>query len=49
MFVEAGGYLLNTVEMGDGPRTLVSHGGWAGSWELWQEPMMLMQKRSGGS
>ena len=44
MFVEAGGYLLNTVEMGDGPRTLVSHGGWAGSWELWQEPMMLMQK-----
>lgn len=42
MFVEAGGHLLNTVQMGTG-RPFVAHGGWVGSWELWQEPMQLMQ------
>jgi pimeloyl-ACP methyl ester carboxylesterase len=45
MFVEAGGFLLNTVVMGGGPRTFVAHGGWVGSWELWQEPMQLLQPR----
>ena len=42
MFVEAGGHLLNTVRYGTG-RPFVAHGGWVGSWELWQEPMQLMQ------
>ncbi|MFC5175412.1 alpha/beta fold hydrolase [Nocardioides taihuensis] len=45
MFVEAGGFLLNTVDVGSGPRTFVAHGGWVGSWELWQEPVQLMQPR----
>lgn len=45
MFVPADGYLLNTVEFGSGPNTLVCHGGWVGSWELWQEPFQLMQSR----
>lgn len=45
MFVPAGGYLLNTVEFGTGPDTFVAHGGWVGSWELWQQPFQLMQDR----
>lgn len=45
MFVAAGGYLLNTVQFGSGPSTFVAHGGWVGSWELWQEPFQLMQDR----
>lgn len=43
MFVPAGGHLLNTVDLGHGPRTLVAHGGWVGSWELWQQPIELLQ------
>jgi pimeloyl-ACP methyl ester carboxylesterase len=42
MFIPAGGHLLNAVEFGDGPRTFVAHGGWVGSWELWQQPFELM-------
>lgn len=45
MFVAAGGHLLNTVVMGEGPRTFVAHGGWVGSWELWQQPMELLQSQ----
>lgn len=45
VFVPAGGYLLNTVEFGAGPDTFVAHGGWVGSWELWQQPFQLMQTR----
>lgn len=45
MFVSVGGNLLNTVEFGTGPQTFVAHGGWVGSWELWQEPFQLMQSR----
>ena len=45
MFIEAGGHRLSTVQIGTGPRTLVTHGGWAGSWELWLEPLQLMQEQ----
>lgn len=44
-FVSAGGHLLNVVDIGEGPRTFVAHGGWVGNWELWQEPFQLMQRR----
>jgi pimeloyl-ACP methyl ester carboxylesterase len=44
-FVPAGGHLLSVVEIGQGPRTFVAHGGWVGNWELWQEPFQLMQQR----
>ena len=43
MFIPAGGHLLNAVAFGSGPRTFVAHGGWVGSWELWQQPFELMQ------
>ena len=43
MFIASGGHLLNTVTMGGAARTFVAHGGWVGSWELWQQPMELMQ------
>ncbi|HEX4906686.1 MAG TPA: alpha/beta hydrolase [Acidimicrobiales bacterium] len=43
MFLPAGGHILNVVQMGGGDRTLVAHGGWVGSWELWQEPFQLLQ------
>jgi pimeloyl-ACP methyl ester carboxylesterase len=43
MFIPAGGHLLNAVSFGRGPRTFVAHGGWVGSWELWQQPFELMQ------
>lgn len=42
MFVEIDGNLLNTVSFGSGDRTFVAHGGWVGSWELWQQPFELM-------
>jgi pimeloyl-ACP methyl ester carboxylesterase len=44
MFIPAGGHLLNAVAFGCGPRTFVAHGGWVGSWELWQQPFELMQR-----
>lgn len=43
MFIPAGGHLLNAVSLGTGERTFVAHGGWVGSWELWQQPLELMQ------
>lgn len=45
MFIERDEGLLNVVEIGSGARTFVAHGGWVGSWELWQEPFQLMQSR----
>jgi pimeloyl-ACP methyl ester carboxylesterase len=30
---------------GSGQLPFVAHGGWVGSWELWQEPFQLMQER----
>ena len=44
MFIPASGHLLNAVDFGGGPRTFVAHGGWVGSWELWQLPFELMQR-----
>ncbi len=45
MFVEVNGNRLNVVSFGAGDRTLVAHGGWVGSWELWQQPFELMSGR----
>lgn len=42
MFVRSADALLNVVDFGSGP-ALVMHGGWVGSWELWQEPMQILQ------
>ncbi len=35
--------MVQTVQIGTGQRTFLAHGGWVGDWELWQEPMQLMQ------
>ena len=45
MFIPIDGHLLNAVAFGSGPVDFVAHGGWVGSWELWQDPFMLMQER----
>ena len=45
MFVANREALLNVLAFGRGPMTFVAHGGWVGSWELWQEPFQLMQSR----
>lgn len=44
MFIDAGDHKLQTVQFGTGGRWFVAHGGWVGSWELWQQPMQLMQE-----
>lgn len=33
---------FNTVSFGVGERTIVAHGGWTGSWQLWQQPFELL-------
>ena len=45
MFIPIDGHLLNAVSFGSGPVDFVAHGGWVGSWELWQDPFMLMHDR----
>jgi pimeloyl-ACP methyl ester carboxylesterase len=42
MFREINGQRLNVVSFGTGDRTLVTHGGWTGNWELWQQPIELL-------
>jgi pimeloyl-ACP methyl ester carboxylesterase len=42
MFLEINGVRLNVVSFGSGERTIVATGGWAGSWELWQQPFELL-------
>ena len=44
MFIPHNNAQLYTVEFGSGPRTLVAHGGWTGSWELWTEPFTQLSK-----
>lgn len=38
MFISHAGHLLHSVEFGDGEPVFMAHGGWVGSWELWEEP-----------
>jgi len=44
MFISHNDAQLYTVEFGNGPRTIVAHGGWTGSWELWTEPFTILSK-----
>jgi pimeloyl-ACP methyl ester carboxylesterase len=44
MFIQNGNAQLYTVDFGNGPRTILAHGGWTGSWELWTEPFMHLNK-----
>jgi pimeloyl-ACP methyl ester carboxylesterase len=42
MFTEINDHRMNVVSFGAGPRTFVAHGGWVGSWEIWQQPFEQM-------
>ncbi len=44
MFIENKNGKIYTVDFGTEPRTLLAHGGWIGSWELWTEPFMELCK-----
>ncbi|MFN8434847.1 MAG: alpha/beta hydrolase [Anaerolineales bacterium] len=44
MFIQNRDSQLYTVEFGSGPRTILAHGGWIGSWELWTEPFAHLSK-----
>jgi pimeloyl-ACP methyl ester carboxylesterase len=46
VFLPGDAVLLNVLDWGvRGGPAFVAHGGWVGSWELWQEPFQLMQSR----
>jgi len=44
MFIQHNDTQLYTVGFGAGPRTILAHGGWTGSWELWVEPFTHLSK-----
>lgn len=44
MFIKNKDAQLFTVEFGSGPHTILAHGGWIGSWELWTEPFAHFSK-----
>lgn len=45
MFLKTGDADLFVTAFGDGPRTIVAHGGWVGSGELWQQPFEHLSRR----
>jgi pimeloyl-ACP methyl ester carboxylesterase len=44
MFIHHNTAHLYTVEFGSGPQTIIAHGGWTGSWELWAGPFHSLSK-----
>lgn len=42
LFIEVNEQRLQVVSLGSGRTTFLAHGGWVGSWELWQQPFELM-------
>jgi len=44
MFIEVNNNLLHTVMFGKGRRTFITHGGWVGNWEVWQQLFELMSE-----
>ena len=45
MFLPVDDFHLSTVAFGDpSSPVFLAHGGWVGSWELWQEPFQLMER-----
>jgi pimeloyl-ACP methyl ester carboxylesterase len=45
MFLDYNGVRLHALVYAEGPRTLVSVGGWTGSWEVWEEPVAQLTAR----
>lgn len=44
MFISHQAAQLYTVNFGSGSRTILAHGGWTGSWELWTGPFQTLSK-----
>ncbi len=44
MFLKSDDADLFVTSFGGGPRTIVAHGGWVGSGELWQPPFELLSR-----
>lgn len=44
MFLDIDDARLHVVSFGAGPRTFVAHGGWTGSWELWEPPFEALSR-----
>lgn len=44
MFISHNSAQLYTVQFGSGPRTILAHGGWTGSWELWTGPFQYLSQ-----
>ena len=44
VFLPINGHRINVVAFGPGPRTFLGVGGWAGSWELWQQPFEALSR-----
>ncbi len=45
MFLKSDDADLFVTSFGSGPRTIVAHGGWVGSGELWQQPFEQLSRR----
>ncbi len=44
MFMRINDQRINVVAFGPGPRTFLGVGGWAGTWELWQQPFEQLSR-----
>ena len=44
MFIQNSDAQLYAVDFGSGSRTILAHGGWIGSWELWTEPFTYLSE-----
>jgi pimeloyl-ACP methyl ester carboxylesterase len=44
MFATINGHFTRIVDVGAGPRTLVTHGGWTGNWELWEQQAATLSR-----
>lgn len=45
VFIEINGRLTRVMDFGQGDRTLVTHGGWTGNWELWEQQAEALAKQ----
>ncbi|HET7310139.1 MAG TPA: alpha/beta hydrolase [Mycobacteriales bacterium] len=45
MFVTINDHFTRLVDVGEGPRVLVTHGGWTGNWELWEQQAAALSRQ----
>jgi 3-oxoadipate enol-lactonase len=44
MLMELNGWQTRVMDFGEGDRVLVTHGGWTGTWELWEQQAELLSR-----